>query len=269
MAKHGYTVDWQQFNGACAGSDNVHYGHEDAPALIQQTIGQLIQYLEVTMPRILEEALSEVSRLENDDSASVRELRSARRRVSSIESQIEHAIPTEINRLKERKEGWSLGETYEVDLIKEAAEEKARKKAERDAKLAEKAKADEEKAARKAEREEKAAAKYRTLIAEQWRQVVINGEVAVEWQAAYDSDGEYWRDMGDKLVNYIVMKTLSGDMSVDDYYDKPYKVVFKSRTGQGKQGKQIDSYKGLGLPVHRILDDPRIKQIIQQRKEKI
>lgn len=267
MAKHGYTVDWNQFNNACAGSEEVHYGHKNAPALIQRTIEQLTTYLNETMPQLLEKAIDDKARMERDETCTKREIRMASGRIARLEIQIERDIPDEIARLAKRKADWKLVDTYEFDVEKVAAEERKRKQAERDLKQAEKAKAEEEKAKRIAARAEKAAEKVRVLLSEQWRQIEINGVVVVEWQTAYETEGAYWRGMGDTLVEHIIEKTVAGEMSVDDYYGQSYKVIFRSRTGQGKQGKQVDKYNGIGLPINRILDDERIKKIFEERKK--
>ncbi len=266
MSLHGYTVDWNHFNYACAGSKEVHYGHSDAPALIQKTIDNLTLFLSERMPIILEQAVSDLAELRTDKTLKRIDLQPAMSRIAALQHQIEYGIPQELKRLAERKANWKPLDTYEVDVEKEAAEEKARKKAERDEKAAKKAQAEQEKAERIKQREEKAAEKARILLANQWRQIEINGEIVVEWQTAFDREGAYWRGMGDKLVEYIIEKTLAGEMSVDDYYGQGYKVFFRSRTGQGKQGKQLDRYRGLGLPIHRILEDERIKKLIDESK---
>lgn len=267
MSNHGYTVEWNHFNDACYGSKEVHYGHKNAPAAIQKAIDSLKTFLVEKMPSILDQAKEDLKDMRADKEASNFDLHRAKSRINSLTFQIEKGIPAELHRLAERKASWKLADTYIVDVEKVAADERARKQAERDAKLAAKAKAEEEKAERIKEREARALKKVQTLLANQWRQVEVNGEVVLEWQSSYAREGDYWRDMGDKLVEYFIEQTVSGKLSVDDYYDKPYKIFFRSRTGEGKKGKQIDRFAGMGLPIHRVLEDDRIKKIFEQRKQ--
>lgn len=267
MSNHGYTVEWNHFNDACYGSKEVHYGHKDAPAVIQKAIDNLNTFLVERMPSLLAQAKKDLKDLRADKEVLSFDLHRAKSRITSLIFQIEKGIPAELSRLAERKESWKPNDTYILDVEKIAAEERARKQAERDAKVAAKEKAENEKAARIKEREARALAKVQILLANQWRQVEVNGEIVLEWQSSYAREGDYWRDMGNKLVEYFIEQTISGKLSVEDYYDKPYKIFFRSRTGEGKKGKQIDRFAGMGLPIHRVMEDDRIKKIFEQRKK--
>lgn len=183
MAVHGYTVDFGMFNGRCYGTNEVHYGHKDAPEFLNRYILVLEKH-RAELPTKIEDAKKALELLVPKSRS---DKWAAERLVRDLTDQYNKQIPMLIKHYKKAILDWKLKatEVYDVEVVtqqKRLAREAV--KAEREAAKAAK------KAAQKI-REDKAAInaakREEELLSNNYHSLIYSGVLIKEWKASYPS----------------------------------------------------------------------------------
>lgn len=181
LAAHGYTLDYHFQNGACFGSGNVHYGHEQAPALIQRVIDNY--------ERHIKEAPATVAKM-SEKLAACQDIKEAKalRRSLAMEQEWIASLPAQIEALQSRLTNWQLVEPVAVDLVVEERKAKAAAAAVRESRKLAKEQAEIAKAERAAKREANAKLREETFKAINYYRLMIDGQLRIETAMPADSE---------------------------------------------------------------------------------
>ncbi|MCY9864933.1 hypothetical protein OTK49_20675 [Vibrio coralliirubri] len=213
LVPHGYDLHWGFQNQACAGTNEVHFGHKNAPKFIQKQI-DFLKKEEQELPE----------RIKNtEDRKHKREQETILRRIPSIVAMLEQKI-----------ENWKEVDPIEVNIEIEEQELKAKRKAAAVKKAAEAATKKAEKEAKKAEREAKAEKKWKAILAKNYHCIELDNNMIVEWTAEYENRSQLENSHYDKTREYLDEK------GITDHYERMslvYRITHRvrSETATGKQ----------------------------------
>ncbi|WP_239449621.1 hypothetical protein [Pseudoalteromonas sp. MM17-2] len=251
MVAHGYTIRWGGQTGNCYGAFKPHYGHKNAPALLEKAIVDVQNELEMAqgdLPYKEQEHAKLVAESEHRlaISESAKALNHAKANIASLAATVEA--------LSERLENWKEYEPRTVDVEALEAEERQKRHEEAQERKAEKAKAQAEKDAKAAARLTKAAEKHSKRLAELAQEnhyrLWYLGEVVSEWTAVVSSEKEmleqyyqardkHWSTIDTKAPLYYAM---------DDY-------MFEVRTQANGKGKRLEGLYAYGTPSKYLKRD--------------
>lgn len=244
MVAHGYNIAHGFQSNHCIGAFNVHYGHKDAPAFLNEVIADLKEK-EVQANKVLATFEARHSQLVKSSQDRVEVIDSARQvdHQRGYISQVETMIVYVLMRLKR----CAVSEPYTIDVEEVETQERQARKDLAAEKAAEKQKLDDEKKARIAERDRKAAEKHRLLLSNQWRSITLCGELVAEWQQEYSTERELMDHFRSLVKEELIKKCLAGDLTLEQCSHGSYELSLVSRTGKmGSKGRQLAKF-GHGL----------------------
>lgn len=252
MVHHGYTVEWGQFSGDCAGVHEVHYGHEKAPEVIAAYIVRLQDYLK-TLPDSIA-ALNAILDKRNTELAALvavgklysnKENRELRKTISQIEQELyalnralDGGVESSIKYYELRAKKWVAVDLVAVDVEVEAAEIKKAK-----AKLAEEKRANKanELALKKAKAEKMKANSLNkkqelleSIKANNHYRLFHRGKLVKEWIAAASTENDIYDAFAAKYREHF--NTLNID---DDAMYFAGEFLMEVRTKAEGKGKKI------------------------------
>lgn len=244
VAHHGYTVEYGYFDGACGGSKDVHYGHEDAPKVLARVLTGLNSY-KARLPEMIEDAKRNVAHLKEiyageKTRLNGKALRNAESRVTGLTNMLEVGIDKQIAHFEKRLADHKVFAPTKHDVAKEEREKKEVAAAERAAKKAEKAAKAAEKKAKAEEREAKRKAKEAAQLEMNRHQLFYCDELVTEWVASYESHRDMGEDICKRAAEIMQPKVDSGEL--DKWTaEHGYGLEWKLRTNPEKgKGRQLD-----------------------------
>jgi hypothetical protein len=249
LVNHGYSVEWGTFNGVCFGANKPHYGHVNAPKFIKSFI-EILKGDLAALPSIIENREAQLAKQEQakkalEDSGltysakAVREaskdIANSRKILAGLKLSLNGGLKNYIDLITKNLKNWVESATVEVDLVIEAAELRAEKKAQALVKKQEKDAKNAAKEERKKQAEEKAAAKLAAILsADAYHRIYFNGELLIEWQGAYSSDGAMFDDVNTRQRKHFI------ENGGEDYaWDGARRYVHEVRTMPEGKGRLL------------------------------
>jgi hypothetical protein len=256
MVQHGYTVDYGMFNGSCQGVGHPHYGHVDAPKYLKQLIEESHDLL-ARLPAMIACCRDDLARAEaayeKAKAISRTEGRQALEARNNLKNQLKACmyalnggVKASIDMYEKMHKEWVQVEPMEVDLVVEAAEQRAARKALADAKK--QAKADEQAAkkrvAEEREAKEKLAARMAELAAGAYCRLYYRGKLVKEFKQSFEDERSLLNAYHSTRQEHYL--TIFPDTSELNWNLGSY--FFEARDKPDGKGKRLEHYLLGGTP---------------------